>query len=189
MTTAKPFQVGSKAGRFARTSGGFTLIELILVMALIVIAISITGPMLSDFFKGRTLDAEARRFVALTRYGQSRAVSEGVPMVLWIDDKQRTYGLEIEAGYVEEDTGAKEFELEEGLEIEVVRSTIATATVVRNASANQLQIRFTPDAFLADSNPDAVILRDAKKNESWIMPNRNNLGYEVRTNNLQTARR
>lgn len=189
MNHAKPIQGGSKSGKIPAASAGFTLIELILVMTLMVIVVSITGPMLSDFFKGRILDAEARRFVALTRYGQSRAVAEGIPMVLWVDEKAHTYGLEIESGYADEDPKAKEYELEEGLEIEMIRSTVTTTTAIKNANLNQLQIRFTPDAFLSESNPEAVILRNAKKHETWIAPNRNRLAYEVQTNALQTARR
>src|SRR6185295_17984721 len=60
----------------AAAANGFTLIELILVMAILTIAVSITAPALSNFFHGRTLDSEARRMLALTRQGQSRAVSE-----------------------------------------------------------------------------------------------------------------
>src|SRR6184192_239420 len=63
----------------------FTLIELILVMTILTIAISVTAPALANFFRGRSLDSEARRLLALTRQGQSRAVSEGLPMELWID--------------------------------------------------------------------------------------------------------
>ena len=84
---------------------GFSLIELLLVMALLSIVISITLPSLSSFFRGRALDAEARRLLSLTRYGQSRAVSEGIPMVLWVDAEDRTYGLEQEPGW--DDTDAK----------------------------------------------------------------------------------
>src|SRR5437763_11469882 len=62
----------------------FTLIELILVMALMSIVIALIAPSLSNFFRSRTLDSEARRFVSLTRYVQSRAVSEGIPMMVWI---------------------------------------------------------------------------------------------------------
>jgi prepilin-type N-terminal cleavage/methylation domain-containing protein len=81
----------------------FTLIELILVMTLLVIVLGVSAPSLSRFFRGRTLDSETKRFLALTRYGQSRAVSEGVPVVLWIDSKQGEYGLQADASYVEED--------------------------------------------------------------------------------------
>src|SRR4051794_2206607 len=62
----------------------FTLIELILVMTVLTIPASITAPALANFFRGRTLDSEARRILALTRQGQNRAVSEGLPMELWL---------------------------------------------------------------------------------------------------------
>src|SRR3954471_10738870 len=75
-------------------SSGFTLIELILVMALLSVVLAVSAPALSGFFRGRSIDAEARRLVSLIRYGQSRAVSEGVPVVLWINTRQGTYGLE-----------------------------------------------------------------------------------------------
>ena len=68
---------------------GFTLIELMLVLTLLLIVIGVAFPSLQHFFRGRNLDSEARRFLSLTRYGQSRAVSEGVPMVLWIDARNR----------------------------------------------------------------------------------------------------
>src|ERR1041385_3547304 len=87
-------------------SFGFTLIELILVMTVLTIAVSITAPALANFFRGRSLDSEARRLLALTRQGQSRAVSEGVPMELGVDAAQGTYGLTAEPSYEPADTKA-----------------------------------------------------------------------------------
>jgi len=52
----------------------FTLIELILIMALLVIITSIALPTMSKFIRGRALDAEARRMFALMHAAQSRAV-------------------------------------------------------------------------------------------------------------------
>src|SRR6266566_7071347 len=83
-----------RQGRRGRWEKGFTLMELILVMTVLAIAVSITAPALANFFRGRTLDSEARRFLSLTRHGQSRAVAEGVPMELWLDAVNQTYGLE-----------------------------------------------------------------------------------------------
>ena len=40
------------------------------------------------------------------RHAQSRAVSEGVPMVLWFDTKQRLYGLNADKSFVEDDPKA-----------------------------------------------------------------------------------
>src|SRR6266850_7421868 len=71
-------------------TSAFTLMELILVMTVLAVAVWIAAPALANFFRGRTLDSEARRFLSLTRHGQSRAVAEGVPMELWLDDAHQT---------------------------------------------------------------------------------------------------
>src|SRR4051812_384981 len=63
----------------------FTLLELILVLVLLAITASLVGGNMGSFFRGRALSFEARRMLSLTHYAQSRAVSEGVPMVLWFD--------------------------------------------------------------------------------------------------------
>jgi type IV fimbrial biogenesis protein FimT len=63
----------------------FTLIELILVLALLVIITSIAVPTMSRFIRGRALDSESERLMALTHVAQSRAVSEGMPVMLWIN--------------------------------------------------------------------------------------------------------
>ncbi len=70
----------------------FTLIELILVLALLVVITSIAAPAMSRFIRGRALDSEARRLAALMHAAQSRAVSEGAPMMLWVDEKTGGYG-------------------------------------------------------------------------------------------------
>jgi len=77
-TRLDPFTVRAWFGR-ARAGGrihgqAFTLIELILLMALISIVISLVAPRLAAFFHGRSLDSEARQLLALSRHGQSRAV-------------------------------------------------------------------------------------------------------------------
>lgn len=171
----------------------FTLIELILVMAVLLIVFSVTAPQLASFFRGRTLDAEARRFVSLARYGQSRAVAEGVPMVLWIDEKQRSYGLEMQAGYSEHDHKAVAFTLGTGLEIEATMPQTATGlesvTTMSAVSANAPMIRFTPDGFIGPTSPENIILREGDKDAVLIGPSRTRLSYEIQTNNLLTARR
>src|SRR5207237_10708219 len=96
------------------------LIELILVMAVLTIAISITAPALANFFRGRTLDSEARRLLALTRQGHSRAVSEGLPVELWIDSQHGTYGLEATPSYEPADSKPLNFTVDKDVQLEIV---------------------------------------------------------------------
>jgi len=165
----------------------FTLIELILVMALLVIVIAVSAPSLSRFMRGRTLDSEARRFVSLTRYGQSRAVSEGVPVVLWINTRQGSYGLRQEAGYTEQDAKAVDFLLGKDLRVEVANlpaqlGPLAQARATRQTDPNSPMLRFPPDGFIDETSPQSVVLRDQSGESIWITQSRNRLNYEIHTN-------
>lgn len=172
--------------------GAFTLIELILVMALLVIVIAVTFPGLQGFFKGRALESETRRFASLARYGQSRAVSEGIPMALWINARAGTYGLEAQSGYLERDDKAVEYELDKDLEIEVTQTSLNRAQMTpeqqyrhRNQTAGRNanpEIRFAPDGSIDLISPESVCIRGEGKSARWIAQSENRLGYEVRTN-------
>src|SRR6266496_4510628 len=109
-----------------RRSQGFTLIELIVVMMLLAIVLAISAPSLSRFFRSRSLESEARRFMALTRHAQSRAVSEGVPMVLWVETKERWYGLNADKTFIENDPRAEQFNMDDTLQVEVPLSFTAS---------------------------------------------------------------
>src|SRR2546423_3155070 len=135
-----------------RPRSAFTLIELILVMALLSIVLAFAAPALSNFFRGRTIDSEARRLVSLIRYGQSRAVSEGVPIILWIDARKNTYGLQQEPGFTDGDSKALNFALGGDLRIEVTDMPAMGANLAGQAARRAIQadpnlsrLRFQPD--------------------------------------------
>lgn len=177
----------------ARRAGAFTLVELILVMALMVIAVSIVMPTLAKFFGGRALDSEVKNFMALMHYGQSRAVSEGTPMMLWIDSPKRKYGLEREPGYGGTDTHAVENKLADGLKIEVarnnVKSVLANSQTGRilqgqvTQSRNKLPaIYFLPDGSIsAATSVGGVSLQDKNSAPVWIAPGGTQTGFTVQT--------
>jgi hypothetical protein len=171
---------------------------LILVMAMLLTVIAVSIPSLSNFFRGRTLDLEARRFLSLTRYGQSRAVSEGVPMVLWIDTKAGSFGLEQAPGYTDADAKAVSFELNEDLSFELPilpsRSSLFTAAgQPQQRRGTAAMIRFQPDGFISETSPQGVRLVERrgnrKQDEIWIGLSRNRLNYEIQTNVLHHAGR
>jgi Tfp pilus assembly protein FimT len=164
------------------------MIELIVVMAILVIVLAVTFPMLQGFFRGRTLESEGRRFLALTRYGESRAVSEGIPMTLWIDVKKGAYGLEAQTGYLDRDDRAKEYELDEKLDFEVTQASQGVMTMeqqqrrrnaLRTARNSNVEIRFLPDGTVDVSSPATVAIKRGKEDELRISQSGSGLFYEV----------
>jgi len=159
-----------------RRSGAFTLVELILVMAILTVTISLVVPSLSRFFAGRSLDSEVQRLLALTRYGQSRAVSEGVPMMLWLDPQAGAYGLEQEAGYSDKDAKAEDFALARDIKLDV-----PTGSKPSTAGSKQFAIFFSPDgAPVADTSVSRVSLTKGTDRPVWIALSANRMTYEVR---------
>ena len=174
--------------RFTR---GFTLIELILVMAILTIAVSLTAPVLSNFFHGRSLDSEARRLLALTHQGQTRAVSESVPMNLWIDASQGAYGLEAESSYESTDSKAVDVKIDSDMQIAIENNGLQNTGMVTPATTVSLTsssshsnlpgIRFLPDGSIAESSPQAVRLTGRDGVSLWLTQARNHLNYEIRS--------
>jgi type II secretion system protein H len=158
--------------------GGFTLIELVLVMALLVVAISVTAPVLSRFFRGRTLDSEARRLLSLTRAGQSRAVSEGAPALLWIDSPQNAYGLELENAPRTGDPRAEDFSVAESLQVDAVN-----AAPISVGGRRLPAVRFLPDGTIDDSSPSTLRLAAADGTILWLVEQTNHMTYAIQNTN------
>lgn len=68
-----------------RTTSGFTLIELVLVLAIMAVALATVAPSLSGFAAGRKPEEAAAQFVALTRLARSQAISEGETYQIILD--------------------------------------------------------------------------------------------------------
>ena len=156
----------------------FTLIELVLVMALLVVAISVTAPVLSRFFRGRTLDSEARRLLSLTRAGQSRAVSEGAPALLWIDSSQNTYGLESETASRTGDPRAQDFTVADGLRVDA-----GDAAAISVGGRKLPAVRFLPDGTIDESSPSTLRLAGADGTLLWLVEQTNHMTYAIQNIN------
>lgn len=175
--------------RTAPTRGAFTLIELILVMAILAAVLAVSSPALGRFFRGRNLDGEAYRLLAITRHAQDRAVTEGIPMIVWLDLPGRRYGLMADPTWstapsgsragslatmelgspvttraiLEDDRRALEFSLAEDIELEVQIAPLlqseGSLDIRETPIASRPILRFQPDGFLPRTGPNWILLR------------------------------
>lgn len=170
----------------ARDPRAFTLIELILVLALLAIAATFVAASIGGFFRGRALNFEARRMLSLTHYGQSRAVAEGVPVVLWVNTTNSTYGVAVLSSFndTDGDDRAMTYAADPSIALE---TSVPDATVVSEQDDEKLglpedmtAIRFDPDGFIDDSSVEKITLRQNTGHALELVPTENRLAYEIR---------
>src|SRR5262249_45359829 len=120
-------------------------------------------------------------------YAQSRAVSEGVPMVLWINPADSTYGLTIQATFndPEGDSHAVKYTADSSLTLETTAGA-APGTSEQDderlgvAIEGLALIRFTPDGFFDDSSVHKIVIHQGGEAALELVPTVNRLGYEIR---------
>ncbi len=154
---------------------GFTLIELILVLALLVIITSIAVPTMSRFIRGRALGSEAQRMIALMHAAQSRAVSEGAPMMLWFDERTGAYGFAAETSGQDGDPKAEELTVDSTLKLSVPNSGATTQTTFKDLPA----IKYLPDGTVDEGSPQMLQLVDADGFTRWFIQTKMRTGYEI----------
>jgi len=181
--TAPFMEIGPKNAK-SQPCAAFTLVEMILVMTIMVILLGIVFPSLQGFFRGRNLDNEAQRFISLTRYGQSRAIAEGLPVELWINPKQGSYGLQAVSGYSETQTNPMNFNLDQSVQISfsapssvLIRSNYWTQAKAQFGAVTK--IRFQPDGFISDSSPEKIFLRQGTGSQILIAETPSHLRYDI----------
>lgn len=151
----------------------FTLIELILVLGLLAFVMAASAPSLSRFFGGRNLIEESRRFLALTEHGRNQAISEGIPMRLWMDIKGRQYGLKPEIGYPTNRFNSFHYHLREGIRLEIEASAVSRGFV------KSPSILFLPDGSISENSLYEILLKD-RRGQRRIAPSSHRLNFELR---------
>ncbi len=135
-----------------RSIAAFTLVEMIIVMALLAIVMAVAAPMLGRSMKERNLPDEAKRFLSATEYARSEAVSQGVPMVVWLDLEARRVGIEAKTGFEGEPTRNRDYVLNPDVHME----TDQKATAGRNINV----VEFGPDGAPTETSAESVKLAD-----------------------------
>ena len=84
--------------RAALRRGGFTLLELIVVLGLVGVLLALAAPSLHGFFASRQTADAAAQMLALTQLAGSRSAAQGCVYRLNIDPKTNTYWLTYQQG-------------------------------------------------------------------------------------------
>ena len=171
----------------ATRSRAFTLVELILVLVLLAIIATFVAAKMSSFVQGRALNFEARRLLSLTHYAQSRAVSEGVPMLLWVNAAASTYGLTAQSSYndPEGDAHAVTYTIDPSLRLETPTGEVAPVSEQEDEKLGLTTdgiayLRFTPDGFFDDTSVSKVTIRQGADAGLELVPTATRLAYEIR---------
>ncbi len=166
---------------------GFTLVELICVLVLLAIVATFVATSLGGFFRARALNAEARRMLSLTHYGQSRAVSEGAPVVLWVNTQNSTYGLNLLSSFsaTDGDPHAIAYTTDATLTLETPTANPLDVSEQSDEKLglpdNLVAIRFNADGFIDPSSVHKITIRQGQEAALELVPTANGLGYEIRT--------
>jgi Tfp pilus assembly protein FimT len=140
-------------------------------MAVLALVLGLSAPSLSRSMRQRNLEAEAARLLAATEYARNEAVSQGVPMVLWFDEKARSFGIEAKSGFVGDAAREREFTLHPDVEIELEK------VIGRNAKVQPIE--FAPDGAPATSNVESVFLKDRFASAIAIARTTDGWSYEL----------
>ena len=124
-------------------------------------------------------------------------------MVLWVDARQRSYGLQAETGWLDNDTKAVQFDLDDGLDVQVTLPLTSTAMLSNGANGrergrttqpagNLPALRFWPDGSVVETSPEYVEFRENRAGQPsalWVALTPNRLSYEIRNSQPVLARR
>lgn len=160
-----------RKGNPAQTPPGFTLVELIIVMTLLALITGLVLPSLSRSIRARNLKDEAVRFVAATEYGRDEAVSQGVPMTVWVDPATQRFGVSAKAGYDGVEARNREFTLNPDIHFEVTGATAGGGMVD--------VVEFAPDGAPGTAALETVQMADRFDSTVTIARTNDGWGYEV----------
>ncbi len=155
----------------ARSSIAFTLVELIIVMALLAIVTAIAAPSLGRSMKERNLPDEVTRLLSATEYARSEAISQGVPMVVWVDLEGHRLGIEPKTGFEGEPSRNREYVWNADVHME----TDQKATVGKTVNL----MEFAPDGSLAETSVESVKVADRFGAAMTVVRTTDRWAYEI----------
>lgn len=140
-------------------------------MALLTIAMALAAPSLARSLRERGLAQEGARVLAAIEYGRDQAVSQGVPMTLWIEPGTGRFGVEPKPGYEAAAGRERFFTLNEDVHFEA-------GTAPQNNGVVEV-VEFAPDGSPGEEALDFVGLRDRFNAAMSVSRTRDGWGYEL----------
>ena len=140
-------------------------------MALLAIVMALSAPALSRSMRERHLADEAARFLALTEYARNEAISQGVPLIVWIDPAAGRFGVEPKSGFAADQERLREFILDADIQFDLLESG-SKLTIVES-------VEFAPDGSPEGPSIEAFRLLDRFGSAITIARTADKLGYEI----------
>jgi type II secretion system protein H len=151
---------------------GFTLVELIIVMALLAIVAALSAPLLSNSLRQRNLEDEATRLLAMTEYARDEATSQGIPMIISFDQRNQIIAVEPKAGYEGDERRVREFSL--GPDIQ-----LAVQDRAAKKRSNAEVAEFTPEGVPSLESAEILELRNRYNGVISVVRTPDRWGYEI----------
>jgi len=130
---------------------GFTLIELILVMAILAMVAAIAVPRLAGFSEGREYVAEWNRFTSLLRFARSQAIARAEPVEIQFDEHPARYRIKDKKIQDKTVRSPSEHVLAKKLIIEFPELDAAS-----HRENGSVSIRFMPDGSVDEQSPSRI---------------------------------
>jgi type II secretion system protein H len=133
---------GPRSRKLRNHGGGFTLLELVLVMMIITTLLAIAAPSMRGWAAGTKLRNAADEFVSLARYARTQAVTSGNVYLIQVNASAGTYQLRmVEAGQVVDvpNRFGQLRSIPDGARLEMTRQTPVGATSAFAGTQQQQQ--------------------------------------------------
>jgi len=150
---------------------GFTLIELIVVMLLLVTLAGLSVPQFRGFVEGRRLQEEGRRFIAATRFAHNEAISRSERVELWVSPSKNQYGLRTSTYYQHPNHEPVEFKLGEKIKLKIDGKWLDKEGVA--------VIVYWPDGTLEQDGMEEFAFTDSQKGTLKIGLDELGVNYEI----------
>ena len=148
------------------------MIELILVIVLLATILAIAAPSLSRSFRARNLDQEATQLLAAIEYARDEAVSQGVPICVWMDPETGFFGVAAKDGYEGDTTREETWVLKPEIHFDAVKAAA-------DKSGRIIMVQFDPDGTLTPDSLDAIRLISSSDESISLNQTDDGWGYEI----------